>query len=149
MPAYVHSDRGSSFMSAELHRFLLNKGIATSQTTAYNPACNGQVKYNGTVWKAITMALNTRGLSMERWQDVLPDALHSLCSLLCTATNCSPHERLFNYERRSSTGGSVPSWIITPGPVLLKCHIRTNKDPWWMKLNFYRPTLAHVLYADS
>ena len=101
MPANVHSDRGSSFMSAELHRLLLNKGIAASQTTAHNPACNGQVeKYSGTVWKAMTMALKTCGLSMKYLQNVLPDALHSLCSLLCTSTNCSPHERLFNYERR-------------------------------------------------
>ena len=108
MEAFVHSDRGSSFMSAELPRFLWNKGIAASLTTAYNPACNGQVeKYNDTVWKAITMALKNCGLSMECWQDALPDALHSLRSLLCTATNCSPHGRLFNYERQSSTGGSV------------------------------------------
>ena len=120
---------GSSFMSAELHQILLNKGIAASSTTAYNPACNGQVeRYNVSVWKAITIALKTHGLMMEHWQNVLPDALHSLCSLLCTATNCSPHERLFNYERRSSTDGSVPSWLIMPGPVLLKRHVCTNKD---------------------
>ena len=65
MPAYIHSDRGSSFMSGELRQFLLSKGIATSRTTPYNPACNDQVeKYNGTVWKAITMALKTRGLPL-------------------------------------------------------------------------------------
>ena len=89
-------------MSDELLRFFLNKGIATSRTAAYNPACNGQVeKYNGTIWKAVTMALKTRGLSMACWQDVLNDALKSLRSLLCTATNCSPHERLLKYARRS------------------------------------------------
>ena len=131
MPAYIHSDRGSSFMSQELHQFLVSKGIATSRTTPYNPACNGQVeKYNGTVWKAITMALKTRGLPITHWQDVLPDALHSLRSLLCTATNATPHERFFKFERRSSTGGSVPTWLSTPGLVLLKQHVSTNKsDP--------------------
>ena len=47
-------------MSEELRRFLLSKGIATSHTTPYNPACNGQVeRYNGAVWKAIIMALKT------------------------------------------------------------------------------------------
>ena len=30
MPAYVHSDRGSSFTSEELHQFLLTKGVASS-----------------------------------------------------------------------------------------------------------------------
>ena len=75
MPAYVHSDSGSSFMSEELRQFLVSKGIATSHIT-------GQVeKYNGTVWKAVTMALKTRGLPITHWQEVLPDALHSLRSL--------------------------------------------------------------------
>ena len=120
MPAYVHSDRGSSFMSKELRQFLVSKGIATSRTTPYNPMCNGQVeKYNGTVWKAVTMDLKTRGLPITHWQEVLPDALHSLRSLLCTATNCTPHERFFRFERRSSTGRSMPTWLLTPGPVLL------------------------------
>ncbi len=110
--------------SEELRQFLLSKGIATSRTT---PACNGQVeKYNGTVWKAMTMALKTRGLPVTRWQDVLPDALHSLRSLLCTATNCTSHERFFKFERRSSCGG--PTWLSSPGPVLLKRHVRTSRQ---------------------
>ena len=41
MPAYVHSDRGASFMSYK-------------HTTSYNPAGNGQVEtYYGIVWKAV------------------------------------------------------------------------------------------------
>ena len=122
-------------------------------TTAYNPACNGQVeKYNGTVWKAMTKALKTHSLSMEWWQDILPDALYSLHSLLCTATNCSPHERLFNYKRRSSTGGSVPSRLITPGPVLLRHHVHTKKDkPLVDEIELLQanPQYAHVQYADD
>ena len=153
MPAYIHSDRGSSFMSGELRQFLLSKGIATSRTTPYNPACNGQVeKYNGTVWKAITMALKTRGLPLTHWQDVLPDALHSLRSLLCTVTNCTPHERFFKFERRSSTGESVPTWLLTPGPILLKRHVRTSKhDPLVDEVQLLQanPQYAHVRYADG
>ena len=41
MPAYVHSDRGSSFMSEELRVFLTEKGVATSRTTGYNPEGSG------------------------------------------------------------------------------------------------------------
>ena len=37
MPAYIHSDRVSSFMSRELREFLTSKGIASSRTTSYNP----------------------------------------------------------------------------------------------------------------
>ena len=44
MPAYIYSDRGSAFMSAEFKRYLLDKGIASSRTTSYNPAGNGQVE---------------------------------------------------------------------------------------------------------
>ena len=118
-PDYVYSDRGSSFMCDELLRFFLNKGIATSRTTAYNATCNGQVeKYIGTIWKVVTVALKTCGLPMACWQDI-PDSLHSLRSLLCTTTNCSPHERLLKYARRPSVGGSVSSWLITPGLGLL------------------------------
>ena len=36
-PAYVHSDRGQSFMSTDLRDFLHSRGIATSRTTPYNP----------------------------------------------------------------------------------------------------------------
>ena len=53
MPAYVHSDRGSSYMSEELQVFLTEKGVATSRTTGYNPERNGQAeRYNGIIWLA-------------------------------------------------------------------------------------------------
>ncbi|GFW11861.1 putative retrovirus-related pol polyprotein from transposon opus [Trichonephila clavipes] len=50
MPSFIHSDRGSSFMSHELKSFLTSQGIATSRTTPYNPAGNGQdERYNGII----------------------------------------------------------------------------------------------------
>ena len=131
MPAYVHSDRGASFMSHELQAFFGEKGIATSRTTSYNPEGNGQVeKYNGVVWQAIIRSLKSKNLRIKHWQDVLPDVLHSIRSLLCTATNETPHERFFGFPRRSSAGSSIPSWLATPGIVFLKRHVRTSKaDP--------------------
>ena len=81
MAAYIHSDRGSSFMSKELQEFLTSKGISRSRTTSYNPQDNGQVeRFNG------TMALKSCCLPVKCWQTVLPDVLHSIRSLLCTAT---------------------------------------------------------------
>ena len=106
MPAYVHSDRGTSFMSKELRNFLSSRGISCSRTTSYNPQGNSQVeRYNGIVWKAIITSLQTRKLPPSCWQVVLPDALHSIRSLLYTATNATLHERLFTYSHRSSTAG--------------------------------------------
>ena len=85
-------------MSKELRTFLTGKGIATSRTTAYNPEGNGQVeRYNSVIWKAITTGLKSKNLPVKYWQVVLPDALHSVRSLLCTATNETPHERFFGF----------------------------------------------------
>ncbi len=103
MPTFIHTDRGSGFMSSELKNFLLQKGISSSKTTSYNPVGNGQIeRLNGTLWKTITLALKTKGLPTNCWQELLLDALHSIRSLLCTATNTTPHERMFTYPRKST-----------------------------------------------
>ena len=128
MSDMMHNDRAPDFLSEEVKQFLTKKGVATSKTSRYNPKCNGQVeKLNGTLWKAIQVTLHSRKLKSSNWEDVLPDALHSIRSLLCTTTNTTPHERLFNYERRSSTGKSIPSWV-KPGPVYVRNHIRNSKN---------------------
>lgn len=72
MAHYVHSDRGTSFMSRDLKAYLSQKGVATSRTTPYNPGGNGQVeKLNGTLWKAIQLALKSKNLPESRWEHVL------------------------------------------------------------------------------
>ena len=152
-PGYIHSDRGSSFMSEELRRYLLGKGIAASRTTSYNPRGNGQVeKENGTIWKAVLMALRSRGLPTSQWQQVIPDALHSIRSLLCTATNTTPHERLFSFPREPTPRAALPSWLTVPGPVLLRKHVRTHKsDPLVEKVRLIQanPKYAHVAFRDG
>jgi len=61
MPAFIHSDRGTSFMSRELREFLTSKGVSTSRTTPYNPAGNGEIeRYNGVIWKGISSSLKGR-----------------------------------------------------------------------------------------
>ena len=115
-------------MSKELRGYLGKKGIATSRTTPYNPKGNGLCeRYNGTIWKTITLALQEHELPISQWEKVLPDALHSIRSLISTATNCTPHERMFNYQRRTSTGVSPPSWLSSPGTVLLRRHVKQSK----------------------
>ncbi|XP_059840496.1 uncharacterized protein LOC132402033 [Hypanus sabinus] len=127
-PCYIHSDRGSSFMSDELCQYLLARGIATSRTTSYNPRGNGQVeRENATLWKATLLALKSKGLPVSRWQEVLPEVLHSIRSLLCTSTNATPHKCLFSFPRKFATGTTLPAWLTSPGPVLLRKHVRSNK----------------------
>ena len=41
MPDMVHNDRGTDFLSEETQNFLLNKNIATSKRSRYNPKGNG------------------------------------------------------------------------------------------------------------
>ena len=55
---YIHSDRGSSFMSTRLKEYLLSKGIAKSQTAPYHLQGNAQCeRYNGLIWKIIKCGL--------------------------------------------------------------------------------------------
>lgn len=153
MPLYIHSDRGTSFMSQELKTFLNEKGIASSRTTPYNPQGNGQVeRMNGTIWKAITLSLKSKGLAISQWEHVLLDALHSIRSLLCTTTNATPHERLFSYNRKSTSGISLPSWLTTPGLVLLRRNVRSSKyDPLVDEVELIdcNPQYACVRFPDG
>ncbi|XP_068235686.1 uncharacterized protein [Palaemon carinicauda] len=146
-------DKGASFMSEELKRFLLEKGVATSRTTPYNPRGNGQVeRYNGIIWKTIQLALRTRNLDVSKWEVVLPDALHSIRSLLCTSTNCTPHERFLKHPRKSTSGRTLPTWLITKGPALLRRQVRHSKnDPLVDEVEIVEanPEYAHVKFPDG
>ncbi|XP_065678454.1 uncharacterized protein LOC136093395 [Hydra vulgaris] len=126
-PTYIHSDRGSSFISNELKSYLTQKGIATSNSTPYHP------------------------INVRNWEIVLSDALYSRRSLLSTATNCTPHERLFSFPRRSSSGTSLPSWL-NPGPIFLRRFVRTNKNDNLVdkvELVDVNPTYANIRYPDG
>ena len=147
MPDMVHNDRGTDFLSNETQNYLLSKNIATSNTSRYNPQGNGQVeKLNGTLWKAVQVTLHSREMKSSEWEQVLPDALHSIRSLLCTATNSTPHERMFNFSRKSTSGKTIPTWV-KPGPVYVRNHTRRSKnDPpvTPATLIHANPTYAHV-----
>ena len=152
MPDMVHTDRAKDFLSEETQNFLFEKSIATSKTSRYNPRCNGQVeKLNGTLWKAIQVTLHSRNLKASEWETVLPDALHSIRSLLCTSTNETPHERMFKYSRKSTSGNSVPSWV-KPGPIFVKNHTRNSKNNPPVSpatLLHANPQYAHVLLPSG
>ena len=68
-PSYIHSDRGSSFMSHEQKLYLRARGIASSRSTPYHPCSNGQCeRCVQTVWRTIKLKLHKRSLSEERWE---------------------------------------------------------------------------------
>jgi hypothetical protein len=152
-PSFIHSDRGSCFMSQELKTWLSSLGVVTSRTTPYNPRGNGQIeRFNGTVWKTIQLALKDRGLPITRWEEVLADTLHAIRSLLCTATNATPHERMFAFPRRSTNGLSTPTWLLNPGKVLLRQFVRRSKfDPLVEEVSLLEGNseYAHIRYPDG
>ena len=79
MPDMIHTDRATDFLAEETKRFLLEKGIATSKTSRYHLEGNCQVeKLNDTLWKAIQISLYFHNMKLSCWEDVLPDALHSI-----------------------------------------------------------------------
>ena len=109
-PAYIHSDRGSSFMSRDLNQFLHERGVATSHSTPYHPTGNSQCeRLNQTLWKTIQLLLRTQKLDDDQWEAILPEALHAFRSLFCTSTNNTPHKRFLPFSRRSMFGQSLPS----------------------------------------
>ena len=132
LPGYVHSDNGPSLISGEFRNWLISMGIPYSNSAGYNPKGNGQVeRYNGVIWKSILLALKSKKLEPKHWETVLPAVLHSQRTLVCTATNSTPHDRLFSFQRRTVTGHSLPTWIMTNGKALVKIHVRKTKyDPW-------------------
>lgn len=98
------------------------------------------------------LALKTRNLPISDWERVLPDALHSVRSILCASTNCSPHERLFNFQQRSTSGQSLPSWLMSPGPVLIRRNVRQSKyEPLVDEVNLLEANThyAHVQFPDG
>ena len=152
-PGYIHSDRGSAFMSKEFKSFLAENSIASSRTTPYNPQCNGQTeRYNGIIMKTIQLALHQYKLPLKYWEQVLPDALHSIRSLISTATGVTPHERMFSFQRRSSAGIAVPTWLAEPGPVLLKRQVKNSKyEPEVDEVHLIEanPQYAHVRFPSG
>ena len=148
MPNYIHSDRGSSFLSEELTSYLHNYGIATSKTSRYNPQGNGQCeRYNGVIWKTIQLRIKSLKLHINEWELVITEALHAIRSLLCTSTNATPHERMFSHPRRSASGVSIPSWLAVPGKVYMKRQVKGSKyeeDVEEVDLLQINPQYAHI-----
>ena len=152
-PAFIHSDRGATFQSNELRHFLQSHSIASSRTTPYHPAGNGQIeRYNGIIWKTILLLLKSRNMAVSQWEHVLIDALHSIRTLLCTSTNATPHERLMNFARRSTSGHNLPTWLLQPGKVLLKRYVRNSKfEPYVdeVELQDANPYYAHITLPNG
>ena len=75
-------------------------------------------RYHSITPKAVTLALTSRQLNVSARERVLPDALHSIRSLLCTSTNAAPHE-IFRLGPTISKPHGLPTCLMSPGKVFL------------------------------
>ena len=64
----------------------------------------------------------------EAWETVLKDAFNSTRSLLCTSINSTPMNIFYCFQRRLMLGKSLPNWLLNPGPVFLRNHVRNKND---------------------
>ena len=128
-PVFIHSDRGSQLLSHEFDTFCDRAGTAHSPTTPHNPKGNGQCeKYNGVIWKGVLCNLHSRGLSEDRWEEMLHDVLASIRTLICTATNGTPHDRFFGFPRRRSSALRIANWLAPNNNIYVKTFVRNKSD---------------------
>ena len=50
----------------------------------------------------------------------LQGALYSTGSFLYPSKKLTPHDRIFQFHRRSMLGKFIPTWLLNPGPVFFK-----------------------------
>ena len=87
----------------------------------------------------------------ERWEDVLPESLHAIRSLVCLATNETPHDRMFKFNRRYMTDVSMPAWLLKEGPVYLRKFIRNKSDLLCERVYLLdaNPSYAHIRLSNG
>ena len=138
-------------MSRELKSYLVARGIASSRFTPYHPFSNGQCEHCAqTVWRTIKLNLHEHSLPEEKWEDVLCESLHAIRSLLCLATNDTPHNCRFKFNRRSMTGVSMPTWLLKEGPVYLRKFVRNKGDRLCERVYLLdaNPSYAHIRLSN-
>ena len=63
-----------------------------------------------------------------------------------------PHERLFNFQRKSASGESIPTWLTRSKSALLKRHLRGSKyEPLveTVEILEVNPNYAHVRFNNG
>ena len=152
-PNYLHSDQSLVFLVSEVNKYQLMHAFSFSKTTPYHPQGNAEVEcYNGIIWKTICLTLKSHNLPLTHWELVLLCALHSIRSVMSTATNTTLHERFFSFFWWSSIGISLLSWLLKPGPVFLCQFVRHSKnDPLVQEVELLdmNSTYTHIRYGDG
>ena len=149
---YVHSDRGTSFMSNMVKDFLFAKGIASSHSTPYHPTGNSQCeKYVGVIWKTVNLNLKDRRMEVTKWDSVLDDSLCNIRSLINTSTNCTPHDRFFSFRRGVFIQTNDACEVNRQKYMYLRKFVRGKTDPLVEQVEVlnHNPKFSEIKYGDG
>lgn len=103
VPNYIHTDRGSNFISYFTKSFLQQLGCRSICTTAFRPQANGLCeRLNQTLCRTIAKLARDKNERHE-WDRYLNQALLVLRTLVNSSTGYSPSQLLMGYQ------------MITPG----------------------------------
>ncbi len=98
-PEYLHSDRGSNFLSALSTKMYETFDIHKTATTSYHPAGNGLTeRSNQTIVELLSLYCNEND-----WDAYLPYCLSAMRSAINASTLFTPHYLMFGREMRLPT----------------------------------------------
>ena len=153
LPGFVHTDRGSCFSAKVFKDFLHFRGIATSGTTPYHPTgnihkANAGTKQFGEQSNSCCIAEDFQkklGKMFSKMPYILLDHFYALQRI------STPHDRFFQFHRRSMLGKSIPSWPLNPGPVFLQNFVKNKGDPLCYEVELIESNsqFAHVRFKDG
>lgn len=109
LPAVVVTDNGGEFTASSWEKWLAECGIEHHHTTPYHPQSNGKVeRFNQTLQKLLAKSCNNE---LQKWEDVLPDALLAYRCSVSESTRSTPYQHLFGQRPRiphSPVTGNTP-----------------------------------------
>ena len=101
------------------------------------------------MWRTIKLKLHKRSLSEERWEYVLPESLHAIRSLVCLATNETPHGVCLSLI--ADLDWCFYAWLLKEGPVYLRKFITNKSDSLRERVYLLdaNPSYAHVRLSNG
>ena len=151
-PKYIHSDRGSAFMSQAVKEFLLSRNVASSHSTPYHPTGNSQCeKYVGIIWKTIMLNLKDREMIVSEWDKLIDISLDNIRSLTNTVVNEVPHSRFFSFNRRVLVRRNCNSKENDQRYMYLRKFVKGKYDPLVQQVEIlnHNPQYSEIKYADG
>ena len=134
------------FLAREVQEYLLLLSAVSSKTTPNQLKGNIQVeRYNGIIWKAIFLTLKSQNLPLTHSELVLPNATHSIRSILSTVKNIT-HETFSFFWQLSNLLAAKDGQVFL---CMFAKHSKNNPLVQEVELQYANPNFTHIRYADG